>query len=651
MLEGLQLPLIRRIEISHLATYAATETVDEEVSKPVFCLVGANGLGKSTFIATVNYGLTGIVPSPSRNFESVGQFARENRPYAQRYFEGRVDELDRELAEISLSFSLGEASCYITRSLVDADDIRELELTNAGERTGTYSPEDGANEIYQEFVIEHSGLKNFDQFVFLQHLVLTFDERRVLLFWNQRLASPALHLAFGVNPEEASRADQLQDEANKAGSRVRNLQWQATQVRRSMSSLRKQADKLAQDDLPGEIVSQQRELVQAVGKIEAAVRAAEADIDDVELQRSRTAAKRARARSDYEQAFDVLFVGSTDPSFHPTVLELMRLGTCPLCRTSDEAAKAHVVEELTKNNCPMCASSVPVTAQSELPEELNKWAEKTRQADEEYRAVLSRSDRLRKQLRDLDQALEDARGKVVEFEKEHGLEAGSIQIEDPESVEAILASYQHQYDVFMTKKAEQRLRREKALDQLRSIEQGLRESYANAEKSFVPEFRKLAESFLGLAIDVRLQESADGIHLVLEVDGSPRRAADALSESQRYFVDIALRMALIRQMARSNPDPAGLLIVDTPEGALDIAYESRAGEMFSHFSDQGFRMLITANINTSRLLLRLAQLCGRDRMQLVRMTNWASLSAVQVSEEQLFDEAFESIEDALTDGG
>jgi len=56
---------------------------------------------------------------------------------------------------------------------------------------------------------------------------------------------------------------------------------------------------------------------------------------------------------------------------------------------------------------------------------------------------------------------------------------------------------------------------------------------------------------------------------------------------------------------------------------------------------------MTANLNTSKLLLALAQDCGRSRMQLCRMTDWAELSQVQQEEESLFDEAYLAIETAM----
>jgi hypothetical protein len=92
--------------------------------------------------------------------------------------------------------------------------------------------------------------------------------------------------------------------------------------------------------------------------------------------------------------------------------------------------------------------------------------------------------------------------------------------------------------------------------------------------------------------------------------------------------------------------PATLLI-DTPEGSLDVAYEARAGSMFSKFASAGNYILMTANLRGSQLVLRLAELQHRTGMQVTRMTEWTDLSEVQQSEEKLFVEAYAAIDLAL----
>jgi predicted ABC-type transport system involved in lysophospholipase L1 biosynthesis ATPase subunit len=190
-------------------------------------------------------------------------------------------------------------------------------------------------------------------------------------------------------------------------------------------------------------------------------------------------------------------------------------------------------------------------------------------------------------------------------------------------------------------------KRDELREKLRGYEKRLRAQYEVGSRQFVPRFRELAESFIGIPMDVELDHRQSvneaGFGLRLHMDGQLRLQPEDVSESQRFFIDIALRMALSEFMAAG---PATLLI-DTPEGSLDIAYEARAGLMFAKFVDQGNRMLMTANLRSSELILRLARLQKHAGMEIVRMTRWTDLSEVQQSEEELFTKAYNDIETAL----
>jgi len=188
--------------------------------------------------------------------------------------------------------------------------------------------------------------------------------------------------------------------------------------------------------------------------------------------------------------------------------------------------------------------------------------------------------------------------------------------------------------------------RDKYKKELRPLQDALAAAYAEAENAFVPQFRSLATRFIGIDIAVRLNPTADGVSILLEVGGTRRREIDELSESQRFFLDIALRMALAVHMSHD----AASLLIDTPEGSLDIAYEARAGEMFAEFA-RANQLVITANINTSQLLKSLAQSSGVEHMDLVRMTGWTPLSEVQAACEDLFEDAYRAIEKSLLPGG
>jgi hypothetical protein len=60
---------------------------------------------------------------------------------------------------------------------------------------------------YKNRIVEDCNLASFEYFVFLQQMLLTFDERRHLLFWDERAANLALYLAFGVEPGDTERSE------------------------------------------------------------------------------------------------------------------------------------------------------------------------------------------------------------------------------------------------------------------------------------------------------------------------------------------------------------------------------------------------------------------------------------------------------------
>jgi hypothetical protein len=79
-----------------------------------------------------------------------------------------------------------------------------------------------------------------------------------------------------------------------------------------------------------------------------------------------------------------------------------------------------------------------------------------------------------------------------------------------------------------------------------------------------------------------------------------RRAGPGdVSESQREFIDLAFRMAL---MKTAGGDGSGL-VIDTPESSLDAVFAKRAGETLIRFSgDAGNTVLVTSNLIEGSLL-------------------------------------------------
>ena len=200
--------------------------------------------------------------------------------------------------------------------------------------------------------------------------------------------------------------------------------------------------------------------------------------------------------------------------------------------------------------------------------------------------------------------------------------------------------YEEQILTITRQRDAERNRGEKANQEYRSAQKRLEQRYMDVRDRFVPDFNSLAKLFLGVDLDIGL-ETRENVMLVLEVKRTKRRADYQLSESQRFFIDIALRMAFAK-FTSTNGSGAPLYI-DTPEGSLDLAYEAQAGQMIARFANDGHRIFMTANINTSQLLRSIASNSKRG-FAVQRLYQWTELSAVQEKQEGKFNQTLNGIE-------
>lgn len=648
-------PQIKRVQLHAFSLYSVQPNITLRLAKGVTCLAGANGIGKSTFLATLNYGLTGAVPAPSRHFLSTGKYFEEALSFTEDFFEGRVSESDRDEAAVSIEFNVGKKVYRITRGLFDRQGLRELSI-ESDESQG--KSDDNLSEMQNEFRYRESlckdiGVNSFEQFVFLQHFLLTFDESRHLLFWDQKAIPQMLYLCFGGDPLQAAKADQLNRDMERAGSWGRNLQFQANNINKRIQILEQTVAGTGSVEPPADSAQEYADLVERLNAFVRTAEEASARNKDAESKATQAAAEVASSKAEYNAIFESFIGGSTQAKNHPLVREIISTCQCPICSASGPSVLRSVSDRINADKCPLCDSPIVENNHPEAAKEALQAADsellRSRRRLEE---ALTVKERLSGEARKAWDQVQIARDAVASFEENNqeiidSIKASLISASNPvmESLKALIEAKTQ-----LTIQREEAYReRDKFRDLLRELQQKLELEYATAEREFVPRFRSLAELFLGIDLDVTLvANQSTGMKLELEMRGDSRRQEHQLSESQRFFVDIALRMALAQHIS-SSESPAGFM-VDTPEGSLDIAYEDRAGEMFARFARSGHQMFMTANVNTSKLLTTLATFCGPERMKIVPMTGWTELSDVQQRASALFQKAFAEIEAALKAG-
>jgi len=654
----LRLPRVKKVVLRNFSLFTRESVITVDLQGNVFCLAGANGLGKSTFLLALNYAITGIVPDPERKFESIEEYYRYSIDFSSRFFDGRISQRDREASEIYLEMQVGQYEYLITRSMFAPKELRQFGLysTEGNVRTpiGDYSQlsPDERHDSYAKSITDHMKLDSFEQLVFLQHFVFTFDERRDLLFWNGEVLERVLYLAFGVNPEKARQADLLRRDEDKAWSLARNYNWQASQVRRQIEDLEEQRGFEFPEENLQNLSEHHESLLRDRENAHNLVVQIEDGLRDIELRVAGISAEQAVLRAEYQEVFSRYIEQKSALEYNPLVIVSARDSKCGLCGAQGEHVAKAVVERMQTDICPLCGSRVdvePVEDRSRAFGRLQEIDKLLAEAKVQLDEVLQAKGRKTSELEAARRQLGSTEKELVSLEEENRGALERLQaVRGTDKLDVVLEGYRRRMQELLRKKDREYKLRDKRRKELQDLQAELELGYVQGEEEFVPKFKQLARSFLGLDLDIRLETkrgSEPGITLLLDVNNTPRRMLHQLSESQRFFVDIALRMALAQYMV--GVDGSATLFIDTPEGSLDIAYESRAGEMFARFIEDGHYIVMTANINTSQLLRRLAERCGKSRMRLHRMTAWTDLSEVQIKEGELFERTYEGIEKAL----
>jgi len=593
-----------------------------------------------------------------RNFTTAPEYFKNATRFSRTddYYSGRISEENREKAFVSVELECNDIIIKIKRSIFNNGKLITLSLKrkSTGLITGNYNKENhnDIDSLYQKTICELSGLSDFSQYVFLVHFLEVFDESRHLLLWNEGILTNALYIAFGTDPETAATVDKLQNEMEREASRGRNSRFGARQVTTRIEQLIDIIKNNNDNDyeIESEIIATHEKLKGNLTTIRRRVKIKQLEKKDLELKCAELSALSTSFKVEYRKAFSSRLSNISHIKFHPLIKTTLEEHKCGLCECIDIPKIELIEKNLNDNICPLCNTDISNNNQPDDESAINNLKYLDKKLDEtkiKIEETLLILERVNSEL-NASEAQESAASEALKsFEnKETNLLLKEVLPQDT-IIKKELLDLEEQKERFIKQSEVHYKKRDEIRDKLRQHEKQLKLNYTKYAESFVSRFRELAEEFIGLSVDVSLDhrqgKTTQGFGLSLTMNEKLRASSDKLSESQRFFIDIALRMALSEFMCVG---PSTLLI-DTPEGSLDIAYEARAGSMFSKYVSRGNYILMTANLRSSYLVLRLADIQKKEKMQIVKMTEWTSLSQVQKSEESLFLDAYRQIEAAM----
>ncbi len=147
-------------------------------------------------------------------------------------------------------------------------------------------------------------------------------------------------------------------------------------------------------------------------------------------------------------------------------------------------------------------------------------------------------------------------------------------------------------------------------DAIRRFSVGIKNAFEEAARGFLLEDSGLSWSPIRVPVGQAGLEGTEPVEypaFAVDLSGGDftnvvrRDGPDQVSESQREFIDLAFRMALIRVAAANQ---AGTIVIDAPESSLDAVFIDRAARVLAHFANgNGLnRLLVTSNLAGSELI-------------------------------------------------
>lgn len=605
-------PIIERLTVRSYGLYSrGGDEVDFDFDSNLTIVLGANGLGKSTLINLTHRMLTGPVDIADGESDSLGTASLRVRALtnARRHlFAARVsDHAVTASATVRVRFE-SDGWVAITRRL---DTLRLIEAVADNGQSIT------VEEELQALLVMRAELGSFSDWLLLLRYVVFFQENRRALIWDPAAQRQILRPLF-LAPAEANEWVELERAILRFDSESRNLRAVLGRLEPTVA------------DDSGTLTSREvRALRRRLQTVRDRLAAAEVALEDVstELTDAESEREDARlawlaaedaldgARREYERS-KLLFIGARLPDLDATTSYLYSLllsgDQCAACGAQAPALNEELEQRLRRGQCLVCGSDVvpdptPVPSVTErridvllaAVDERRERVEATRSrvevAEGRYAELLESSRLARREAAALEQRSSDL---MSQLPPEAAGQIDELRILRNRLTlsEANLEEARVNFQAFVVDKTRQILQRADDLEF----------SFRRYASSFLVEQSRLTWS----AEPTRIGQSGPRFPLPqykLMMTGSDfpdatlRDSVEDVSESQREFIDLAFRMALIAVASRGG---AGTLLIDDPGSSLDAVFERKAAQVLNDFASSAVdsHLVVTANLSSGEFV-------------------------------------------------
>jgi DNA repair exonuclease SbcCD ATPase subunit len=623
---SLILPRIRGITLSGFQPLF-DKTVALKMPVGPFLLLGGNAMGKTTTLQAIVFALAGGVDEDIE----VDRRLRWNVKHFRQVVNRGQD------TEIQLEFELGTTRIAVRRGIL-SEDVLGFKLNGDGWSHGSQD----ANQEYQKSVVEAGGYETFSDFRYLVHRVAYLPETRQSLIWDHAAQIRAVML-ISSDPKRETRFRELSRRLREIDTEKRHLHVDIGHLEKRIRS--HSADHAA-PSAPSDVQSEIERIhvaSQVIGKaLEENARRRWKLVSRIEESQSELFSINAQLEelqenlASTEDAFVLKLLQGVERAAQGVALQkLLVYHLCPYCSRKSALLAKTANTAVSEGNCPICHQNFPSTALREdigqIRSEIAQLNKRQEQTADEHATLLQNLNELGDQEHKFRLQLDELSGKLPRI-REQGPE---VDAQDSSSSLKTLELYQARHSNLET--AWQEVKRdldagfseftESSVGRLQSL-RDLASDYAHAFLGHECEF-----------VPVRAKDELGTVSFfVPSFAGKERPSPETCSESERFFLDIGFRMALL-ELAGSISGSRSTFICETPENALDLAYTDNVAKMFGRFVRKGYSLCLTANIQSGGvakpILSRYAP--SQRRKRIFNLLKAGNLSEVQERKLGQFD--------------
>lgn len=623
------LPRITHLDISRYEMYPGAnsgEGVDRAIEPGITLVVGANGLGKTTLVDLLRHMCAGPARLTNRSrgaFEAGGLDATSVNveTFADRVGDRAVNASARIVMEV------GQTSFEVTRAL------RNLALTTL---VVDGLEEDPTEERFQTCVVAAAEVASYPDWLLLIDYLVFVTEDRSEPFWDRNVQRHLLRV-LTQDAQASGAVSEAESQHISADSEFRNARVQLNRHKVRFEKLAAQVE--GSDDISDELIKLSRES----STVEAAIAQLEADLQDAR-DRHREAVREYELSEverglviDSLEAARFALIEAAIPSQDDVIRYLTaRLATSDVCPVCGQEG-GDIAANLASTTCFLCGLEVatePPEAHADVVELETEVQRAQAAVDANAARMTDRAEHLRAteaslasertQRAELEGRMRALRAQLPEGDTDVGGQAALIS-----DLEADLESLRRELD---GSRAQLAALIETSNEAVMARQENIKSVFDRVATMFLVERCHLVPHQAPIRIGQEggrfdIQSFDLDLGSATELGESRRDTGDDVSESQRVFIDIAFRIALVETCVASG---SGTMVVDAPEGSLDAVFSTNAADLLFAFvspENDDRHLVVATNLIEGTMLPRLAELGGVRAATDSRLINLLELAA------------------------